>query len=209
MQWGSIRCRSPTSGWRTRIVLASGIRAISRSSVIAMPRARTGSSTLARTWCASAAAFFHTPLVKGFILASEAYHDLYRWPFIDRRIFERWCENTEWGQLFLRYAKDRPQGGLSGDIGPAGLREAIASKQIYGTHYFDASLGLTVLVRDRSVSSPAMYLVYLNRSRVDIFDGAARWHRADDCHHAGTLPGCHATRTTAAINGASVCAASA
>ena len=48
---------------------------------------------------------------------------------------------------------------------------AIASKQIYGTHYFDASLGLTVLVRDRSVSSPAMYLVYLNRSRVDIFDG--------------------------------------
>jgi hypothetical protein len=48
---------------------------------------------------------------------------------------------------------------------------AIASKQIYGTHYFDASLGLTVLVRDPSVSSPAMYLVYLNRSRVDIFDG--------------------------------------
>jgi hypothetical protein len=48
---------------------------------------------------------------------------------------------------------------------------AIASKQIYGTHYFDASLGLTVLVRDRSVSSPAMFLVYLNRSRVDIFDG--------------------------------------
>jgi hypothetical protein len=48
---------------------------------------------------------------------------------------------------------------------------AIASKQIYATHYFDASIGLTVLVRDRSVSSPAMYLVYLNRSRVDIFDG--------------------------------------
>jgi hypothetical protein len=48
---------------------------------------------------------------------------------------------------------------------------AIASKQIYGTHYFDASLGLTVLVPDPSVSSPAMYLVYLNRSRVDIFDG--------------------------------------
>ena len=53
--------------------------------------------------------------------------------------------------------------------GPAAY--AIASKQIYGAHYYDASLGLTVLVRDRSVSSPAMYLVYLNRSRVDIFDG--------------------------------------
>ena len=37
---------------------------------------------------------------------------------------------------------------------------AIASRQIYAAHYFDASLGLTVLLRDRTVSSPAMYLVY-------------------------------------------------
>jgi hypothetical protein len=48
---------------------------------------------------------------------------------------------------------------------------AIASRQIYGTHYFDASLGLTVLVRDRSTAAPGMYLVYLNRSRVDVFGG--------------------------------------
>lgn len=48
---------------------------------------------------------------------------------------------------------------------------AIASKQIYGTHYFDASLGLTVLVADRSSSTPATYVAYLNRSRVDIFGG--------------------------------------
>jgi hypothetical protein len=48
---------------------------------------------------------------------------------------------------------------------------AIASKQIYGTHYFEASLGLTVLLRDHSSPSPAMYLVYLNRSRVDVFNG--------------------------------------
>jgi hypothetical protein len=48
---------------------------------------------------------------------------------------------------------------------------AIASRQIYGTHYFDASLGLTVLVRDRSGPAPALYLVYLNRSRVDVFGG--------------------------------------
>jgi uncharacterized protein (DUF362 family) len=55
--------------------------------------------------------FFHTPLVNGFILASEVYHDLYRWPVVDRRVFERWCEATEWGQLFLRYAQTGPQGG--------------------------------------------------------------------------------------------------
>jgi hypothetical protein len=48
---------------------------------------------------------------------------------------------------------------------------AIASKQIYGSHYFDASLGLTVLVQDRSGASPATYLGYFNRSRVDVFGG--------------------------------------
>jgi uncharacterized protein (DUF362 family) len=54
--------------------------------------------------------FFRTPLVNGFILASEVYHDLYRWPLLDRRAFERWCETTDWGQLFLRYAQMGPQG---------------------------------------------------------------------------------------------------
>jgi hypothetical protein len=49
---------------------------------------------------------------------------------------------------------------------------AIASKQLYASRYFDASLGLTLLLRDPSAtSSPATYLVYLNRSRVDLFDG--------------------------------------
>jgi hypothetical protein len=48
---------------------------------------------------------------------------------------------------------------------------AIASKQIYAMHYYDASLGLTLLVRDPSTPSPATYVVYLNRSRIDLFDG--------------------------------------
>jgi uncharacterized protein (DUF362 family) len=46
--------------------------------------------------------FFHTPLVNGFILASDVYHDFYRWPLVDRKVFQRWCETTPWGQLFLR-----------------------------------------------------------------------------------------------------------
>ena len=54
--------------------------------------------------------FFHTPLVNGFILASDVYHDFYRWPLVDRRVFERWCETTAWGQMFLRYADSGPQG---------------------------------------------------------------------------------------------------
>ena len=60
-------------------------------------------------------------------------------------------------------AISRPVGGPSD--------YAIASKQIYGAHYFDASLGLTVLLRDGSASPPAMYVLYLNRSRVDVFGG--------------------------------------
>jgi len=60
--------------------------------------------------------FFHTPLVNGFILASEIYHDLYRWLLLDRRAFERWSEETEWGQLFLRYARMGPQGGAVPDV---------------------------------------------------------------------------------------------
>lgn len=53
--------------------------------------------------------------------------------------------------------------------GPADY--AIASRQIYGSHYFDASLGLTVLLPERTETARSMYVVYLNRSRVDLLDG--------------------------------------
>lgn len=55
------------------------------------------------------------------------------------------------------------------DDGPVDF--AIASKQVYATHYFDASLGLTLLVRDSSAPVPTTFVVYLNRSRIDLFDG--------------------------------------
>lgn len=48
----------------------------------------------------------------------------------------------------------------------------VASKQLYASHYFAASLGFTAALDDRSdPSHPAMYLVYLNRSRVDLLAG--------------------------------------
>jgi uncharacterized protein (DUF362 family) len=47
--------------------------------------------------------FFHTPLVNAFILGSEAYHDYYRWPCIDRNVFESWKRDTRWGRLFVEY----------------------------------------------------------------------------------------------------------
>jgi len=51
-------------------------------------------------------------------------------------------------------------------------RAVIASKQIYASHYFDASLGLTAALDDGAeATGPSMYLVYLNRSRIDLLRG--------------------------------------
>jgi len=47
--------------------------------------------------------FFHTPLLNVFIAGSEAYHDYYRWPLKDRKVFEKWKRDTHWGQLFQKY----------------------------------------------------------------------------------------------------------
>lgn len=49
--------------------------------------------------------FFHTPLVHLFVLGSELYHDAYRWPLRDRRTFEAWRRDTQWGHLFARYER--------------------------------------------------------------------------------------------------------
>lgn len=51
--------------------------------------------------------------------------------------------------------------GLEGEM-------IVASKQLYATHYFEAALGLTIVVGDRAGSEPAFYLMHINRSRIDI-----------------------------------------
>jgi len=51
-------------------------------------------------------------------------------------------------------------------------RAVVASKQIYASHYFDASLGMTAALDDTGkTSAPGMYLVYVNRSRIDFLSG--------------------------------------
>jgi uncharacterized protein (DUF362 family) len=55
--------------------------------------------------------FFRTPLVHAFVFGSEAYHDYFRWPMRDSKVYEKWLRETEWGGLFQRYAQ--------GPIGPA------------------------------------------------------------------------------------------
>jgi len=53
--------------------------------------------------------FFHTPLVNLFVFGSEAYHDYYRWPFVDKKIFEGWRDQTEWGRLFDAYGRNEAE----------------------------------------------------------------------------------------------------
>ncbi len=45
----------------------------------------------------------------------------------------------------------------------------VATKQVFATHYMDASLGVTALVSDRSTDR--RYLAYLNRSELDVLGG--------------------------------------
>lgn len=65
--------------------------------------------------------FFRTPLVKAFIVGSEVYHDCYRWPFRERKVFERWLAGSPWGELFRTYG---PAAGSSGAERTARSRQA-------------------------------------------------------------------------------------
>jgi hypothetical protein len=47
----------------------------------------------------------------------------------------------------------------------------IASKGIYGSHYFESSLGLTVFLQAQNTDQPRTYLIYMNRSRTDALRG--------------------------------------
>lgn len=48
----------------------------------------------------------------------------------------------------------------------------IASKQIYASHYFDASLAITLMADDPTdLTGGSLYLAYVNRSRIDLLGG--------------------------------------
>jgi uncharacterized protein (DUF362 family) len=73
--------------------------------------------------------FFHTPLVNLFVFASEAYHDYYRWPLKDRRIFEKWQAETPWGRLFSNYSRGEARPGDSAQKSARGVNGAEAQAE--------------------------------------------------------------------------------
>jgi hypothetical protein len=48
---------------------------------------------------------------------------------------------------------------------------AVGTKQLYASHYGHASLGLTILLDKGTPESPRTRVIYVNRSRLDIFGG--------------------------------------
>ena len=64
---------------------------------------------------------FRTPLANLTYPVSEIYHDYYRWPFRERRVFERWRAESPWGRLFATYAERGHLAGPSatGESAPA------------------------------------------------------------------------------------------
>jgi uncharacterized protein (DUF362 family) len=48
---------------------------------------------------------FHGPLAPLTYPFSEIYHDYYRWPFKERKTYQRWREESAWGQLFAEYGR--------------------------------------------------------------------------------------------------------
>jgi hypothetical protein len=59
----------------------------------------------------------------------------------------------------------------AGDSGPT----VLMSKQLYATHYFDASLGLTLLIDAGGSGGGATYLLYLGRTRTGSLQSRWRW----------------------------------
>jgi len=63
-----------------------------------------------------------------------------------------------------------------------------ASRQLYATHYFEASLGLTFAIDDGDTARPGIYLIYVNRTRADALTGSfGRMRRS--VVHGRTLDG--------------------
>ncbi len=62
-------------------------------------------------------AVLHTPLVHVANFWSEAYHDYYHWPLKEKKVYERWLDESPWGHLFARYAAE---GVLAPSTAPVG-----------------------------------------------------------------------------------------
>jgi hypothetical protein len=103
---------------------------------------------------------------------------LERAPVIAEALARESASGTVNGEAFLYWSKERLGGKavinathvrIFRPPGIEGVEVLMTGTQIFATHYLDACLGVTALVRDRRTSRN--YFVYLNRSDVDLLGG--------------------------------------
>ena len=80
-------------------------------------------------------------------------------------------------EQFIYWSKEKPPGKVVVNlthvvIQPESAGTAvIATKQIYASRYMHASLGMSVLIDRSTAEGPRTLVIYMNRTRVDLFDG--------------------------------------
>ena len=53
------------------------------------------------------------------IMFSEVFHDYYHWPLKERKVYERWLEESPWGHLFAKYERRGRAGAVDGAVSAA------------------------------------------------------------------------------------------
>lgn len=86
-------------------------------------------------------------------------------PTADAEEFMYWSKERFGGKAVINATHVR----IFRPTGIMGLEVLMTGKQIFATHYLDACLGVTALVRDRRTSGG--YFVYFNRSDIDLLGG--------------------------------------
>jgi uncharacterized protein (DUF362 family) len=60
------------------------------------------------------------PFVAVPIAFSEVFHDYYHWPLKEKKVYERWLDESPWGQLFAKYASEGAQAPSTAGAAAAG-----------------------------------------------------------------------------------------
>jgi hypothetical protein len=146
--------------------------------VESVTRYRAGGASAAIEYAGTAA-----PLNVGREFASLVEADTSTWTYVPRlrrHLLEYPMGAGEGASDFIYWSKERVHARPVVSITHVAIvpgepsspvTYAIGTKQLYAAHYFDASLGVTLLLRDAAAPTPGTYVVYLNRSRIDLFDG--------------------------------------
>jgi hypothetical protein len=104
----------------------------------------------------------HFPALSGILL-----HDSPT-PILPVETFLYWSKEQATGRAITSITQSIIVDGANGTL-PPHVEVAVVGKQIYSTHYTNGSFTLTLLLRDDTTGH--RYLVYLNRTDVDLIGG--------------------------------------